>query len=287
MKEIKLQVPGGRSMLFTDGTGGHEEKLIIIMFGAEHSGKSRFGATGPDIVGYVPTDRKTRATAEKTAKEQGRHILMPKDDFVREALKGVRAGWMTEGKESAEIDKLTEESKKQYRSLVNQVKECTWALHDHPDVQLIEIDLFGQFYEDLKYAHYGRTGHVVKRLTGNKMFKDTSQADQELIDFVNSLASKHLILTHKSTAEYAGNNPTGQNIWKGFKHLGHSANLQLEMSVNKDYDPQSDKEDHQWHWGMSVVKSLHNPDLEGAAGQLVLRDEMISWDCLVSMVLPS
>lgn len=285
MKEIKLQVPGGRSMLFTDGTGGHEEKLIVLCYGADFSGKSRLGATGPEIAGYVPVDRKTRHSAEKASKEFGKKILMPTTDFVREAIKGVRAGWITDEKNDAEIAKLIEESKKQYRTLVNDIKACAWALYDHSDVSLIEIDLFGQFYEDLKYAHYGRTGHVVKRLSGQKMFKDTGQADQELVDFVNSLSGKHLILTHKCKAEYVNDKATGSDTWHGYKHLGHSCNLVVEMVKNDKYDPSSDKEGHDWHYGLNIIRSLHNPDLEGEAGQLAMKDEMISFDNLLSMVV--
>jgi hypothetical protein len=284
MKEIQLQTPSGRNMEFTDETGGHEEKLIVLVWGEEHVGKSRLGVTGPDVVGFIPTDRKSRYTAEKTAKEFGKKMLMPKNDFVREALKGVRAAKLTEEKNDAEIAKMTEDSKKEYRSLVNQVKECAWTLYDRSDVELIEIDLFSQFYEDMKYAHYGRTGHVVKRLSGTKMFKSTEQADQEIIDFVNSLTGKHLVLTHKSKEEYVNDKNTGNRVWQGFKGMGHLCNLQVEMVVNKRFDPTSDKPEHQWHYGLNVVKSLHNPMLEGAAGQLLLTDDMISFENLMTAV---
>lgn len=285
MKEIKLQTPSGRSMLFTDGTGGHEEKLIILLWGVEQSGKSRLLATGPDVAAVVPTDRKARYSVEKAAKDLDKRIMMPMQDFVREAIKGVRAGWMTEEKDSKEIDTLIESSKKTYRTLINDVKECTWTMHDQPQVELVAIDSFTQFYEDMKYAHYGRTGHVVKKLSEKKMFKDTSQANQELQDFVNSLSDKHLILTHKSKAEYENNAATGDDTWAGYKDLGYLCNLQIETVLNKKFNPDSEKESEQWHYGLNIVKCLHKPELEGAAGQLCLLDDMITLDNLMAAVL--
>lgn len=285
MKEIQLKTPSGKPMAFTDGSDNQEQNLIVICWGVDHSGKSRLGATGPEIAGYVPLDRKTRAIADKTAKLEGRRILMPKHDFVVESTKGIRSGHGSDEKVDADIAKLTEATKKQFRQHVDLIKECAYTLYDAPEVKLIEIDLFGQFYEWMKYAYYGRTGSVIKRLTGNKVFKDTSDADQEIIDFVNSLSGKHLILTHKSTGEYLNNVATGAEIWKGFKHLGHNANLQVEMVLNKKFNPNSEKDSESWHYGLNIVKSLHKPELEGEAGQLILRDEMITFDNLKSMVL--
>lgn len=285
MKEIQLKTPSGKSMAFTDGSDNQEQNLIVICWGVDHSGKSRLGATGPEVAGYVPLDRKTRAIADKTAKSEGRRILMPKNDFVVDSFKGIRSGHGPEEKADLEVSKLTEATKKQYRGLIDSIKECAYTLYDSSDVKLIEIDLFGQFYEWMKYAYYGRTGSVVKKVTGGKMYKDTSDADQEVIDFVNSLSGKHLILTHKSTGEYVNNQATGNEVWKGFKHLGHSANLQIQMRLNKQFDPNSDKPDRQWHWGLDIIKSLHKPELEGEAGQLILCDDMINFDALKALVL--
>lgn len=287
MNEIQLPIPGGKSnMKFVEaGGGGQEEKLIVICWGVDHSGKSRLGATGPATVGYVPLDRKTRATAEKTSKQHDKRILMPVQDFVQDSIKGVRTIKEATEKDEKDLAKMVEATKSTYRAQVNKIMECAHTLYDCKDVNLIEIDLFGQFYEWMKYAYYGRTGNVVKKVTGGKMYKDTSDADQEIIDFVNSLSGKHLILTHKSSDEYVNNVQTGNTIWKGFKHLGHSCNLQVEMVLNKKYDANSDKPDRFWHYGLNIVKSLHKPELEGEAGQLVLMDDMITFDNLKALVL--
>lgn len=286
MIEKQLKTPSGRSMPFTDGSDGQEENLICIIWGVDHSGKSRLGATGPEIAGYVPMDRKTRSTAQKTAKEHGRRILMPVQDFVSECVSGIRTMPMPDDEKSdAEIDKVKKETMKKYRTHVNAIKECAFTLYDCTDVKLIELDLFGQFYEYMKYAHYGRTGHVVKRVTGGKMFKDTAEADQEIIDFITLLSGKHLILTHKSTGEYVNNVATGNEVWKGFKHLGHLANLQLEMVLNKKFNANSNKDAESWHYGLNLVKSLHKPELEGEAGKLIMTDDSITFENVMATVL--
>lgn len=288
MKETKLKSTSGKELLFTDGSGNNETPLIICTFGEDFSGKSRLGATGPSVVGVVPLDRKTRYTIEKTAKEFGRKILMPKTDLVREGNMSVRAGWASTDTElnDKEIDEITEKTKKAYRQHVNMVKEVTWALHDNPDVRLVVIDLFEQFYQDLKFAHYGRTGNLVRKMAGGKMYKDTSEADQEIVDFINSIASKHLILTHRRKDEYEKNVNTGRMTWSGFKWLGHNVNVVLEQEVNKRYNPASDEDDKSWHYGVSVRKCLHNIELEGPEGKLALKDDFVTFPMLAKTVFP-
>lgn len=286
MKEIKLVAPSGRSLLFTDGSDqAQEDKLVVLVWGVEHSGKSRLGVTGPEVAGIIPTDRKTRFSAIKTSTELGTKILLPKVDFVREAVKGIRSGWEATEKTDAEADPIIKETKKKYRTHINEIKDTAWAMYDHPDVQLLMIDSFEQFYVDLKFAYYGRKGHIIKKMNTKDMFKDTTDADQELQDFVDSLSGKHLVLTHRNKAEYVNDKATGRDLWSGFKHLGFKCNLQVEMVLNKKYDPNSDKEECQYHYGLNIVKSLHRPELEGEAGQLVLMDDLITFSNLKELVL--
>jgi hypothetical protein len=289
MKEIKLPTPSGRSVLFTDAvdSSGNEDVLIIAGWGTEHTGKSRFGVTGggDGIAGIIPTDRKTRHSVRKTAEEFNKRILIPKEDFVRESIKGVRVGWSTEEKNDAEIEKITKESKLLYRKFVNQVKETAWALYDHNEVDVIQIDSFTHFYLDMTFAHYGRLGHVVKRI-GTKLFKSMDEAKKETADFIDSISGKHLILMNQNTPEYVNNVATGNDIWKGYPDLGFKCNLQIEMTVNKKFNPaKSDDPNLNWHWGLSIIRSLHKPELEGEAGRNILTDEMISFENLKMLVL--
>lgn len=289
MNEIKLKSPSGKQIEFTSGSGAQEDKMVMIGFGVDFSGKSSFPATYTEgLVGVVPVDRKTRFSAEKRAKELGTRLLMPKKDLVREQNKVVKAGWGITDKELDQkaVDDLTKETMKAYRNHINEVKDITWALHDNPDVGLIVIDLAGQLYQDFLYAHYGRAGAAVKRIN-EKVFKDHSLADQEYKDFVESLTSKHLLLMHKRRDEYIANKPTGHDTWEGYKYLGHSANMVVEFNLNRNYKPDSEDDNKSWHYGLSVVKCLHNTELEGEAGRLVLRDSMITWETLMALVFPN
>lgn len=289
MKETKLKTSSGFSLSISSKVESSESKIIAIDFGADHSGKSTFGASGPELVAYIPLDRKTRYSAKKKAQELGRPLLIPDDDFVDEHNKGARARWRSTEKalSESELAKANEETKQTYRALVNKIKEVTLACHDHPDVQLIQIDLFKYLWVYMCYAHYGRTGHLIKKVTGGKMYKDTSQAADELRDFVTSLTSKHLILTHPAKAEYLKNNPTGKDTWDGYKLLGHDANVVIEHLRNGKYDPDSSKDEKSWHYGLNVVKCLQNPELEIDTGDVpLLTDDMISFPMLASMVFP-
>lgn len=293
MNEIKLKTQSGREMNFIRGgvssANRHETSLIIIMHGEDFTGKSRFGATGPETSAYIPLDRKTRFSAINCAMELGRDILLPQVDFVREGNMTVRGGWKAEEvevdeKKAAEMDKATRIA---YRAHVNQIKNAAWSLHDRSDVKLIQIDLFEQFCQDMVFAHYGRTGHkILKIARTDKIYKDTSEAHQEIVDFINSISDKHLILTHRTKDEYYNDVKTGRMTWSGNKFLGHSANVVVEMVKNRRYVAGDNDDKKSWHYGLTVQKCLHNIELEGEAGQLMLKDEMISFPMLAMAVFP-
>lgn len=281
MKEIKVG-----KFTFTSKPQSSKTKLHICMFGPHGSGKSTFMATCPGCA-VIPLDDKTRYVVEKKSQELGVPVLMPPEDLVRETGKAMRSGWgskleMTD----VEYKKYLTESKKIYRAHVDRVKEMTWAIYDHPDVKTVCIDLFGQFYQDVLYAHYGRIGHKILTMDGGKTYKDTKDADQEVIDFLNSLSEKHLVLTHKNKDWYENNVNTGKQGPDGFKYIGNHTNLLIESECNRFWNPNSTKEEFQWHWAMSIRKSMHNTDAEGENGHRVLKDEMISFPMLALQVFP-
>lgn len=285
---------------FTDTIEQTSTKQTIIAFGEDFSGKTRLGVTGPSVIGIAPLDKKTRPTAFKTKNEFNRRVLLPKDDLLKEATSmSVKAGWARPAEElsDSEIAKITEQTKKAYRSQANKVKDCIWALHEHPDVQIIVIDLMETLYNDITYAHYGRVGALIRKIAGGKTYRDNKEADQELVDFVNSLNKKHLVMLHRSKDEYVDDKATGRKMWSGYKHLGHVSNLIVEHVVNKQFDPTSGDSKKSWHYGLNVRKSLDNVELEGPDGQVTingrvtesggLRDEMITFGFLMQLVYPS
>ena len=155
------------------------------------------------------------------------------------------------------------------------------------DVQTIVIDLAEQLFNDIKYAHYGRTGTKVRAMPSGKKYKDTSEAEQEFVDLINGLATKHLILTHRRKEIYEKDQATGRFSWSGYKWLGHNCNLIIEHVNNRRYDPTSEDENKNWHYGVNIIKCLHKPELEGPDGKLCLKDEFVTFEMLAAMVLPN
>lgn len=298
MRETVIKSPSKRDLVFLDEEqqSPQQTPLIILAFGEDFSGKSRFGATAPEVIGCVPLDRKTRSTFERTARELKRRYLIPKQDLVREGNMAVRGRWselaeaVEAEKSDSEIAKIVEATKKVYRSHINMVKEVTWALHDRDEVQTVFIDTFEQFYQDMLFAYYGRVGHLVRRMPTGKMYKDTSEANQETVDFVNSLSDKNLILTHRTKEEYYKDVRTGRMIWSGYKWLGHNCTLVIEHVKNKRYDPGSEKPGERWHYGLSVQKCTDNIELEGPIGQADggggLTDGNVNFEMLRTLVWP-
>lgn len=186
------------------------------------------------------------------------------------------------------VTEAEKKSKEHYRRHVDRVKETAWALHAHPDVSLICIDLFQQFWQDLKYACYGRTQFAYKKIDGQKPYQDTSEAATELIDFISSISDKHLILTHKTKDEYDNNVNTGRQTWEGFKYMGNHVNLVVEHHNNKKWNPEKpDDEARNWHYGLSIRKCQWNTEVEGEAGDVVLKDEWVTFQNLAMLVLPA
>lgn len=277
MKVTTLQTPSGKKFEFVDAVEPTPPVLVIGVFAAYGSGKSRFGVTGPDVCGIIPTDRKTRRTVENTIewyRQRGveKKILMPKIDFVRQV-------------NPMELSRMDEaQSMEHYRKHVDQIKEATWALHSSKDVNCIMIDLFSQFYQDVCWAHYGRDSKTKK--IGDKTIKDKSDANQEVIDFINSLATKHLILTCKNKDEYHKNTRTGRETWEGFKFMGNHVNVMIELETNPAWNPElnGDGGEENWRFGCNLRNAQDRIDIP--QDQQILTDDMITFGNLASYLYP-
>lgn len=272
MRVTSLTTKSGKKMEFVDGLEPESPKLIMASFGPWGSGKSRFGITAPEIVGLVPTDRKSRRTWEKTLQQMSaegnkKRILMPKQDFIRQQ-NPLAMATMDEAK-----------SIEYYRRHVDQIKDACYIMHDHKDVQTIVIDTANQLYQDICYANYGR--EFITKKIGDKPFKDKSDANQEFIDLINALSSKHLILTNKDRDEYQNKKATGRTTWDGFKGLGFHCNLTVEHTLNSAWTPDAEGE---WQFGLSIRHSQERTDLCNAENILV--DEGITFGNLATILYP-
>src|SRR5262252_1566 len=82
--EFKTVTRDNREVVLSSSFGLMKPKIHMNAFGLDTSGKTRFPLTGPELIGYIPLDRKTRRTVEKASKETGKRFLIPKNDFIRE-----------------------------------------------------------------------------------------------------------------------------------------------------------------------------------------------------------
>lgn len=282
-KPIKIKDVSGKGELEFVGGFSPSHSFVIGGFGRFGTGKSRFAVTGPDVTGIIPIDQKTRRTVEAAMKEldksYGKNILMPPEDFIK-YMRPLEAEAMDEAK-----------SKEFYRQRVERVKEYAFALLNHRDVRLICLDTAWEFFDDIRYAHYGRTGSKFKKLDGDKKgYQDKSEAEREFRDFIRAMKSKPLLLMHPAKEEWAQPKPgadrkaTGLDTWEGFKLLGHSCEAVVEFTSNPKYNPNDDEQ--AWKFRLNVRGCQANFELQGPDGNPLLEDGMITFNNLCSYVFP-
>lgn len=271
MKEKEIKLEGFTTNLPPmNGTGGI---LNIAVFGPEGGGKSTFLATAPDPIAGVITDLKSEDSIRKSMERHNRVVLW--SDFIQP-------------KDPLELDALSEEQfKKYYRGRVTKMKEHILKAYHHPKVRTLFIDNFGDFCREVKFALQGSEQKFKK--IGEKVFQDNDAVYQEIIDLLRIINNKHTILTNKWKDEYLNNAPTKRMTWDGFKYLGNHTNLAVELVKNLRWNPESESEENQWHYGLNIRNCLHKSELEGPQGkhgETGLRDEMVTFQALALTVFP-
>jgi hypothetical protein len=278
MKEIKLG-----DVKFTN-TVDVEDFYIILSFGPEGSGKTRLPLTGPEIIGYIPLERKSYATLEKDSRELGKKILLPKDP--EELITNPRKAGMLSAPEK-DTEKAKEEAndrvRKYYRDYVNKIMDAVYAMLEYDEVRLVVIDTFTKLCTIIDSALYGFQDKFI-RVQG-QLYKDRREYRQEVIDFMNSLSvyHKHIILTHTQKDEYKNNKPW-RKTWDGFPQLAHYCKIVVHQETNPKWNPGSNIEEQQWHYALSVRTCQDNPLLEGPDGKRFLKDDEISFPALILAV---
>lgn len=245
--------------------------LVIGIFGPQGSGKTRFCATAPDPIGVVPLDRKSRFSIAKTMDELGKVVMMPNQDFIRHAEPLKLA--LLEPKQAMEY----------YSEHCKKVMDAAFKLNSHKDIQTVVIDTGTQLWEDLLFKNYGRNQRIMPR--------DRGAANQDMIDFLNAMTGKHLILTHKAAEIWSGEGdagkPTGKFKLSGFGHLSYHSTCVLEMKKNTLYNTETGSGGGKaWKWSLDVVDCQAMPELEGPQGKDMLTDDAITFENLAACVYP-
>lgn len=245
--------------------------LVIGLFGPQGSGKTRFCATAPDPIGVIPLDRKSRYTMAKTMEEFGKVVVMPEKDFIRH-------------ENPIKLSTLSiDEAKTYYKEHLKRIYDACFKLLAHKDIRTIVIDTGTQLWEDILFKHYGRNQRIMPR--------DRGPANQDIIDFMNAMSGKHLILTHKAAEIWTGDGdsgkPSGQFRASGFNSLGYHATVVVEMKKNILYDSNSGQGGGKsWKWSLDVKDCQAMPELEGPQGKDLLTDDAISFSNLAVSIYP-
>ncbi len=275
-KPLKIKSPSGTELQFVSDFS-NQLSFVIGSHGLFSSGKTRLPVTGPDLTFILPEDQKSRRTIENvmrlTGKKFGKNILIPPEGFI-EQINPMQA---------ARLDEET--SKKFYRDRVERIKEWLLTAHAMKDVRLIAIDTCTNLYQDMCYATYGREGYKTKKLDDKKMFKDKSDANQELMDLIRSLATKPLLLLHKSKDEYVKgkDKPIGLTF-EGYRWIGNQCEVGIMHEFNRDFDEEDIEKN--WRFGLSIISCQDRVELQGPDGKRILRDDEISMPNLMRLVFP-
>lgn len=241
-------------------------KLSIVPFGEGGTGKTRLILTCPGAIGIVPLNRKCRPTVEafRGIVCPGKKIYFPKDELMRHANPMALA--MMEPYCENKTVRIGVEAPKccarhYYRWHVNRVKDAVWTMAENPAIQTIAIDDGTQLYEDILYAHYGRANRISEDKTVY------GPPNQEMIDLINSIDHKHLVIPHQAKDEYKGKTATGRDTVKGFREVGYYVSILAEMT--RDVKKQE--------FALSCRMCQENAGLHGDAGDRMLKDDDISF----------
>ncbi len=258
MKQTLLN--GQQRIEFEELKVGPPDKLFIGVFGRAGTGKTRLMATAPGL-GVIPLQRKTRPTVEQVMKElyPDRKIFWPKnaEEFYR----------YKNPMELAMMD--LDESKKFYRALVDRVKVGCWSMLDHQEIRTIGIDSGYTLYQMIVAAHYGRS----TRFSAEKVAWEPPNTEMRM--FLESLQTKHVVITTEAKEAYLGKTALGYDENAGYKQLGYESNALVETKFSIEEG-----------FSLDVRMCQDRAALQGEAGQKMLLGDAIEFKTLACELRP-
>lgn len=269
MKQIQIE---GFSTNTTPG-----DKPTLSVYGEEGSGKTRFAATAPDPIGLLPLDRKSKRTFDAIKKELKKYVLTPTE---KEYIKP---------KDAIKLSMLNSEDKTQlatiketYAGLYKRVLEDAMKLADHPDIQSIVVDSNSQLWDWILFSHFGRRNQIESYQRG--------APNQDLVDFINALKHKNLILIHRASEIWKDTGevdkqgrkkqaPTGKFKADGCSKLGYLITCEIELISKTKATNLDDK------FKVRIRECQNNPLIEGEVmDEYGLIGEELNWDNLMTAI---
>lgn len=239
---------------------GSNPVLAVCPFGLDTSGKTRLIATAPDPIGAIPLERKSRPTLKAVAKEFGKHIIMPKEDFIRH-------------ENPMKIARMDEtQAKTYYSEHVKAILGAAYDLLNNPDIRTIAIDSGSQLWENILFSHFGRKDQIKPVLRGG--------ANQDMIDFLNAVTTKHLIITHRAKQVWENEKPVKDKYEiEGFNRIGYYTTVVCEMKRNEKFGGTNG-----WQFAMDIRSCQARALLQGPLGKNALTDLWISFPMLAARI---
>lgn len=283
----------------------YQEPLVVGLFGAPGSGKSRLLGTAPGAIGLIPTESKARQTVLKIAKEFGKKVILPAIDGVETSLirtanpmmlaslpqscivigdalhKNMSPGAIQdEMQEIAASITVTSPhptccQRHYYRWHVNRVKHVAYCMLADSRIRTIGIDTFGTFVDDVSMANYGITGVIDPKEFG---FAPREDMVKEIREFMNNMSQKNLVLTHHQKDVWKDGKPTNKQQVDGkFNKIGHYTSVMAQM-VRNDKAGEDDP---------TYVMKIHDCQANAEIiGDDLLTDENITFQNLAMCVYP-
>ncbi len=273
MKSIKLDG-------FTSDTTPTDKPAICI-FGDENCGKTRLSCTMPSdggAIGYLALDKNAKRTiTEYRDANPGLNIQVNKDPLLshQEAIKLA----LLDSTVEAELAKI----KSSYTEVVKRCFDFGMKLAAHPDIESIVVDTTSQLNDWITFSHFGRKNQI----------KPTSRgaANQDMIDFINALSSKNVVLIHRAAeiwkdtgaTDKDGNKiqaPSGKFKPDGFAKIGGFVTAVFELTAKRNV-----KEKLEDKYRVKVVTCKGNTLMEGQdLHEYGVSGESITWSNLLAAI---
>ena len=288
-----------------EASAAYQEPLVLSVYGSPGSGKSRLIGSAPGDIGALPMEHKSRQSIIKSAQEFGKRVLFPDVDLVRSGralmVENIPATCITADSYKQYNAELAEKHAEYamgeklknlpldgrcpeccqrcyYRWHVNRVKSVAYRMAEMDNIKTIAIDPFGQFVDDMLFACYGRNEKI--------MPLDRRTFNREVIDFINAINHKNLILSHHVDTVWKDNKPTNKTKPRNsFSRIGHFTSVVCELRRDDDalkynHLKQPDDDPKPVYW-MRVMDCQANA---GLIGLDLLTDDGVSFKNLAMAV---
>ena len=229
---------------------GFSENIIddlrpaVCVFGAENSGTTRFGMTLPHSEGYIgclAVDGNSKITIEEFKDKWKLPLLVNSKPFITHA----EAIGLASNEDPEKVKKV-------YSDVMKRVTDQTMLLVANPNIESILVDRISQIWDYILFSHFGRKNQI-DSMTQRPL------ANQDMIDFINALRAKNLVLACKASEVYQPTGEvdkmgrkksegTGKFKPDGFSKIGQFVTATIELTTSKkklvsgDEDEEGDQE---------------------------------------------